>query len=97
MNLRAKIAQLHGLKSSDPVHDILMEAYIAAEEGQLLSVSAVALMAGVKATTSLRYIGSLVEQGLLVRQSDPDDGRRYWVTLAPGIKAGMDKVFAALD
>lgn len=96
MTIKLTIARLHGLKSSDPIYDTLMQAYIAAEERRPMSVSAIASMAGVAATTSLRYLDALVRKGILVRTPDSEDARRSWITLSPAMKAGMDQVFGPL-
>ncbi|WP_156255572.1 MarR family winged helix-turn-helix transcriptional regulator [Sandarakinorhabdus oryzae] len=67
---------------SDPAWDILLALVAARLEGVSMSVSSLCLAAAVPPTTGLRWISSLIEQGLLVRQPDPNDGRRIYIVLA---------------
>lgn len=79
--------------SYDPVHDVLLHLYIAAEEAKLIAVSAVGPLAGMAPTTALRWINVLEAEGIVIRTADPGDRRRSWLTLAPDIKRRMDLAF----
>ncbi|WP_230771145.1 MarR family transcriptional regulator [Sphingomonas sp. Leaf4] len=92
---KARISKIHGIESNDPVHDTLLHLYIAAEENTPMSISAVAFMTGMSQTSSLRWINSLQEKGVLIRTADPQDRRRSWITLVPEIKTDMDRAFAS--
>lgn len=60
---------------------ILLLLFVAEVDGFMVTISDLALLTGVPATTSLRYQGLLVDQRLLVRKDDPMDARRTWLVL----------------
>lgn len=66
---------------ADPAWDILLDLYIARSKDRRISVSSLCIAASVPATTALRWIKSLTEEGWLVREADPHDGRRMYVRL----------------
>ncbi len=47
-----------------------------------MSVSSLCVAANVPATTALRWVGVLTDEGWLVRRQDPADGRRVWLELS---------------
>lgn len=66
-----------------------------AEIAQLrVSISSLCLAAAVPATTALRWIKTMTEQGLFVRRADPYDRRRVYVELAPLASDAMRRYFA---
>jgi DNA-binding MarR family transcriptional regulator len=67
---------------ADPAWDILLDLMAAKLEGQQVSVSSLCIAAAVPATTALRWISSMTENGLLVREHDPEDARRVFITLS---------------
>lgn len=97
ISFRAKLADFHGQRSSGPVFDILLQVYLADEEGIRMSVSSAADLARVTATTSIRWIDALTKAGLVCRSPDPSDARRFWLTLATEFKAQMDRLLTDLD
>ncbi len=62
-----------------------------------MSVSSAADLAGVTATTSIRWIDALTKAGLVCRSPDPSDARRFWLTLATEFKAQIDSLLTDLD
>jgi DNA-binding MarR family transcriptional regulator len=48
----------------------------------------------VPATTALRWLKTMTEQGLFVRRADPHDGRRVFVELAPQASRALRSYFA---
>ncbi|HYI42571.1 MAG TPA: MarR family winged helix-turn-helix transcriptional regulator, partial [Sphingomicrobium sp.] len=48
----------------------------------------------VPATTALRWLKSMTEQGLFVRRADPHDARRVFVELAAPTSALLRRYFA---
>ena len=46
------------------------------------------------ATTALRWLKTMVSQGLFVRRADPHDGRRVFVELAPDASGALRRYFA---
>lgn len=67
---------------ADPAWDILLDLMAARLEGIKVSVSSLCIAAAVPPTTALRWIRQLTESGLLVRQADPNDGRRIFIALS---------------
>jgi hypothetical protein len=67
---------------ADPAWDMLLDL-LQAEIAQLrVPVSSLCIAAAVPATTALRWLKTMVSQGLFVRRADPHDGRRVFVELA---------------
>ena len=81
---------------ADPAWDMLLDL-LQAEIAQLrVPVSSLCIAASVPATTALRWIKTMTEQGLFVRRADPHDGRRVFVELAPMASDAMRRYFAEI-
>ena len=81
---------------ADPAWDMLLDL-LQAEIAQLrVPVSSLCIAAAVPATTALRWLKTLVSQGLFVRRADPHDGRRVFVELAPDTSQALRRYFAEL-
>ena len=65
----------------EPAWDILLDLFIAAEEGRLIPVTSACIAADVPGTTALRWLTLLESRGLIERRPDPRDGRRCHVAL----------------
>ena len=79
---------------ADPAWDMLLDL-LQAEIAQLrVPVSSLCIAASVPATTALRWLKTMVGQGLFIRRSDPHDGRRVFVELAPEASSAMRRYFA---
>ena len=79
---------------ADPAWDMLLDLF-QAEIAQLrVPVSSLCIAAAVPATTALRWLKTMVEQGLFVRRADPHDGRRVFVELAPEASEALRSYFA---
>ena len=79
---------------ADPAWDMLLDL-LQAELAQLrVPVSSLCIAAAVPATTALRWLKSMTEQGLFVRRADPHDARRVFVELAPQTSALLRSYFA---
>ncbi|PXA97495.1 MarR family transcriptional regulator [Nostoc sp. 3335mG] len=94
--MKERIAGLYPVKVTDPVYDALFHLYIAEAEGRPMAVSAVAPLIRVPSTTWLRWVALMEEAGLIVRQPDPADGRRSWITLSRECKMRLDELIADL-
>jgi Winged helix DNA-binding domain len=78
----------------DPAWDMLLDL-LQAELAQLrVPVSSLCIAAAVPATTALRWLKTMVSQGLFVRRADPHDGRRVFVELAPEASNALRRYFA---
>jgi len=80
---RARDEQLGADLFADPAWEILLEALAAEFAQKRISVSGLCDASAVPATTALRWINKLEQNGLLVRHADPLDGRRDWIQLTP--------------
>src|SRR5215218_6845287 len=79
---------------ADPAWDMLLDL-LQAEIAQLrVPVSSLCIAAAVPATTALRWIKTMTDEGLFVRRADPHDGRRIFVELAPSASDAMRRYFA---
>src|SRR5690348_3433443 len=79
---------------ADPAWDMLLDL-LQAEIAQLrVPVSSLCIAAAVPATTALRWLKTMVDEGIFVRRADPHDGRRVFVELAPETSAALRRYFA---
>lgn len=79
---------------ADPAWDMLLDL-LQAEISQLrVPVSSLCIAAAVPATTALRWLKTLVQEGIFVRRADPHDGRRVFVELAPECSRALRRYFA---
>jgi hypothetical protein len=79
---------------ADPAWDMLLDL-LQAEIAQLrVPVSSLCIAAAVPATTALRWLKTMVSQGLFLRRADPHDGRRVFVELAPQASESLRRYFA---
>jgi DNA-binding MarR family transcriptional regulator len=79
---------------ADPAWDMLLDL-LQAEIAQLrVPVSSLCIAAAVPATTALRWLKTMVHQGLFLRRADPHDGRRVFVELAPPASKALRRYFA---
>jgi len=79
---------------ADPAWDMMLDL-LQAEVAQLrVPVSSLCIAAAVPATTALRWLKTLVTQGIFIRRADPHDGRRVFVELAPKASDALRHYFA---
>lgn len=73
----------------DPAWNILLDLLLASIENRRVAVSSACIVAGVATTTALRLINRMVEDGVLVRVPDINDGRRHFLAIEPSIEAAL--------
>jgi len=79
---------------ADPAWDMMLDL-LQAEIAQLrVPVSSLCIAAAVPATTALRWLKALVQEGLFLRRADPHDGRRVFVELAPATSEALRRYFS---
>jgi hypothetical protein len=78
---------------ADPAWDMMLDLLHAELMQRRVSVSSLCAAADVAPTTALRWLTNMVDQGLFVRRSDPLDGRRVFVELAPDVSTGLKRYF----
>lgn len=79
---------------ADPAWDMLLDLLQAEIAQHRVPVSSLCIAAAVPATTALRWIKTMTDDGLLVRRADPHDGRRVFIELAPSASKAMRRYFA---
>ena len=79
---------------ADPAWDMLLDLLQAEISHLRVPVSSLCIAAAVPATTALRWLKTMVAQGLFIRRADPHDGRRVFVELAPETSNALRRYFA---
>ena len=79
---------------ADPAWDMLLDLLQAEIAHLRVPVSSLCIAAAVPATTALRWLKTMVQQGLFVRRADPHDGRRVFVELSPETSGSLRRYFA---
>ncbi len=79
---------------ADPAWDMLLDL-LQAEIAQLrVPVSSLCIAAAVPATTALRWLKTMTDEGIFMRRADPHDGRRVFVELSPTASQALRAYFA---
>lgn len=81
---------------ADPAWDILLQAYVALLDQEPLLVSTICRDSVVPATTALRWISVLEQDGLLVRRHDPEGERRWWLEMSESGRSVMERYLASV-
>jgi len=79
---------------ADPAWDMLLDLLQAEISKLRVPVSSLCIAAAVPATTALRWLKAMVQEGLFIRRADPHDGRRVFVELAPQTSQALRQYFA---
>lgn len=82
---------------ADPAWEMLLDLAAARAEGRRVSVTSLCIASGVPSTTALRWIGILLERGLVVRIRDDQDKRRTIVALTDAGASAMAGFFASVE
>ena len=85
-----------GALFADPAWDMLLDLFAARLERKAVAVSSLCIAAAVPATTALRWIRTLTDAGLIMRQPDARDGRRIFIALSESAATAMSGYFAAI-
>lgn len=80
-----------------PAWDLLLDLYVAHEEGTAISLTCAGLVGGVPATTALRWIRRLADDGCITRSSDLNDGRRTLIELTPEMRSKVRHYLSSLS
>ena len=97
LHRRKRERQFPSYLLADPGWDMLLDLYAAHYEGQKVPVSSLCIAAAVPATTALRWIKTLEEEGHLVRSQDPHDRRRIFLAMSDTARAKMDEYFDDIE
>ena len=78
----------------EPGWDILLHLYAAHLDGKRVSITRLTRYSGIAATTVLRWLKILGDEGLLQRSEDPFDMRRVFVSLTRSGEEALGRYFA---
>lgn len=78
---RARTRYFKSQLFGEPAWDMLLELYAANLTQRRMSISSLCESSGTPATTALRWLTTLEQEGLLQRRADPLDRRRVFVEL----------------
>jgi hypothetical protein len=78
---------------ADPAWDILLDLLRAEIAHERISVSSACIAAAVPATTGLRWLRTLEQHGLVVRERDLHDARRVFVVLSQKTSIALRRYF----
>ena len=81
---------------ADPAWDILLQAYVALLEKEPLLVSTICRESVVPATTALRWISILEQDGLLAKRHDPGSDRPWQLEMSPSGRVAMERYLEAV-
>ena len=73
----------------NPAWNILLELFIAGEEGRNVTIKSACVAAGVPQSTALRHIAHLIEVRLAARAQHPSDARSAYLKLTDRGRAKM--------
>ena len=79
----------------DPAWDMLLDLYACDLEERRVTVGSLCVASAAPATTALRWIKKLQDEGLIRRENDPFDYRRVYLELTPQARQAMNNYFAA--
>lgn len=82
---------------ADPARDMLLDLFVAAEEGREMSVTSCCIAAMVPPTTALRWLALLKQQGLVLEEPDTRDRRQKLLHLAPYARAQMREFIDTIE
>ena len=80
---------------SDPAWDILLELYARHLEHRPANISRLSSALPVPATTTLRWLDRLHEEGLITRRGDEHHAKRIWVELSQYGRSLMERYLQA--
>jgi DNA-binding transcriptional ArsR family regulator len=81
---------------ADPAWDMMLDLFEAELSQRRVAISSLCAAAAVPATTALRWLKALSDQGLFIRRNDPFDGRRVYVELSADTSIAMRRYFGEL-
>ena len=79
------------IRFGEPTWDMILDLYIADRESRRVDVSGMCLASGVAPTTALRYVELLVDDALITKVADPEDGRRSFVNISSTLESAIDE------
>lgn len=75
---------------------VLLELFVAIEEGRTVAVSDMGLIEGIPRSTALGIVADMTRRGLVLRHPDRKDGRRFFLSLETGLHQRIDMLLRNL-
>lgn len=75
---------------------ILLELFVATEEGRPTAVTDMGLIDAIARSTALGIVADMTRRGILVRHADPSDGRRSFLSLDEDIHRRINALLLRL-
>lgn len=75
---------------------ILLELFVALEEGRMTAVSDMGLIDGIARSTALGIVADMTKRGFLLREPDPADGRRFYLSIEKTLHRRIDALLFSL-
>ncbi|MEO9468413.1 MarR family transcriptional regulator [Parasphingorhabdus sp.] len=91
---RKREALFPPLLFSDPAWDMLLDLFASEAEGKKISVTSLSIASASPQSTAQRWIDTLVDKKLILREPDPADRRRIYVRLS---NSGYQNLYQYLD
>ncbi len=88
---RRRSKAFKSIRFGEPTWDMILDLYIADREGRRVDVSSLCLVSGVAPTTANRYVDLLVDDELISKVGDADDGRRSFVNISETLRGAIDE------
>lgn len=77
----------------NPAWDMLIDLFVQGHAGKRVSTSALCIGSGLPMSNALRLVRKLCDSGIVIREPDPCDGRRNFITLPPQTLEGLNSYF----
>ncbi len=92
----ARSQVIGGKMMGDPAWNILLDLLLASLEGRKVAVSSACIVSGVATTTGLRLVNRMVDDGILIRIPDSNDGRRHFLGIDPTVEIALKSYLSDL-
>jgi hypothetical protein len=79
------------------VWEIITDVYLANISGERISLSCIAMDSLAPRSTIMRQVNVLVLKGYLIKEPDPEDRRRFWVSTSAAVREGVSAYLQNLD
>lgn len=90
-NRRRRNASFAPAIFAEPAWDMLLDLYVQQHQKRSVSIHSLCIAAAVPPTTALRWIGRLVDAGLMKREPSLQDNRVVYVALTDEGRSAMEK------
>tara|TARA_R110000868_G_scaffold219323_2_gene470153 strand:+ start:3817 stop:4203 length:387 start_codon:yes stop_codon:yes gene_type:complete len=75
---------------------ILLELFVAIEEGRKTAVTDIGLIEGIPRSTALGIAAELTRKGVILRKADPDDGRRFFLSIEANLHRRINALLLSI-